>query len=339
MTHDIALPILEFSQAGEARRKTAALVKNLGFNEVTQGKVGIVITEMANNLVRHARDGYLLVRMLEQKGDGVGVEILALDKGPGINNIYQCLQDGYSTAGTAGNGLGAMQRLADVFEIYSVLDQGTVILCQLWNQSEPELLSHSRSPALDVGAICLPLTGEDVSGDAWASQFCGDRHLLLVADGLGHGPQAAAASTEAVRIFRHLPQSSPPEILEAIHAALRSTRGAAVAIAEINLQTQTIHYAGIGNIAGCVLDGDRSVSMVSHNGTAGHEVRKIQAFTYPWLTNGVLVLHSDGLRTQWRFDRYPGLVTQHPSVIAGILYRDFNRGRDDVTVLVARQVT
>jgi hypothetical protein len=77
--------------------------------------------------------------------------------------------------------------------------------------------------------------------------------------------------------------------------------------------------------------------MVSYNGTVGHEVRKIQEFTYQWPQQGLLVMHSDGLKTQWRLDRYPGLMHKHPSLIAGVLYRDFNRGRDDVTVLVARE--
>ena len=75
--------------------------------------------------------------------------------------------------------------------------------------------------------------------------------------------------------------------------------------------------------------------MVSYNGTVGHEVRKIREFTYLWPKGGLLVMHSDGLGTQWRLDRYPGLIARHPSLIAGVLYRDFNRGRDDVTVLVA----
>lgn len=67
-------------------------------------------------------------------------------------------------------------------------------------------------------------------------------------------------------------------------------------------------------------------------------MRKIQPYTYSWLPGGLLVMHSDGLGMQWRIERYPGLINKHPSLIAGILYRDFQRGRDDVIVLVAREV-
>ncbi len=333
MRNSVALPILETSQAGEARRTAVAFASRLGFNETERGKVGLVVTEVANNLVRHAQDGVLLLQALDKNGIA-GVEILALDKGPGIDNISECLQDGFSTAGTSGNGLGAMMRLSAFFDIYSIPKVGTAILCHLWASPLP---ANPPQDNLTLGAVCLPKTGEEVSGDTWASAASDDRTLLLVADGLGHGPLAAQASLEAVRVFRENVHRSPKEIVEATHGALRSTRGAALAIAQIDGERQAIHYAGIGNISGTVVSGSKSYSLVSHNGTVGHEVRKIQEFIYPWSKDGLLVMHSDGLKTQWRLDRYAGLAVKHPSLIAGVLYRDFNRGRDDVTVLVVRE--
>jgi hypothetical protein len=130
---------------------------------------------------------------------------------------------------------------------------------------------------------------------------------------------------------------SPKEILEAAHTALRSTRGAALAIAEVDFERLSVRFAGVGNISGTIFASEKSNSLVSYNGTVGHEVRKIQEFVYQWPKGGLLVMHSDGLATQWRLDRYPGLTAKHPSLIAGVLYRDFNRGRDDVTVLVVRE--
>jgi hypothetical protein len=75
--------------------------------------------------------------------------------------------------------------------------------------------------------------------------------------------------------------------------------------------------------------------MVSMAGTAGFNTRKIRAFDYPF-TQGLIILHSDGLASSWTVDRYPNLATLHPSLIAAILYRDFTRLRDDATVLVAK---
>ncbi|MFE1744080.1 SpoIIE family protein phosphatase [Coleofasciculus sp. H7-2] len=333
MNYPVALPILESSQVGEARRIAIALAHRLGFNETERGQVGIVVTEIANNLVLHAKDGLLLLQALT-KNEIAGIEILALDKGPGISNLSQCLRDGFSTAGTPGNGLGAVNRLSTFFEIHSVPKVGTALLSHLWASSIPAKQSNNN---LEIGVVCLPMTGEEVSGDAWAIDQQPGRSLLLVADGLGHGPLAAQASIEAVRIFRDNVYKSPKEIIEAAHAALRSTRGAALAIAEVDFERLVVRFAGVGNIAGCVFSPEGSYSMVSHNGTVGHEVRKIQEFVYQWPIGGLLVMHSDGLGTQWRLDRYAGLITRHPSLIAGVLYRDFNRGRDDVTVLVTRQ--
>jgi anti-sigma regulatory factor (Ser/Thr protein kinase) len=335
MNNSIALPILESSQAGEARRTAVAFASRLGFNETQRGKVALVVTEVANNLVRHAQDGVLLLQALEQNSIA-GVEILALDKGPGINNLNECLRDGFSTGGTAGNGLGAIERLSALFDIHSVPGVGTALLSRLWASPLPQTRPQDN---LNLGVVCLPKTGEEVSGDTWASAQSDRFHLLLVADGLGHGPLAAQASLEAVRVFRENAHRSPKEIIEAAHAAMRSTRGAAVAIAAIDLERQVLHFAGVGNIVGSIINPAGNSNLVSHNGTVGHEVRKIQEFTYPWSRRGLLVMHSDGLKSQWRLDRYPGLFAQHPTLIAGVLYRDFNRGRDDVTVLVAREET
>jgi serine phosphatase RsbU (regulator of sigma subunit) len=165
----------------------------------------------------------------------------------------------------------------------------------------------------------------------------GDRVLLIVADGLGHGPDAAAASTQAIRLFQTSSYRTPADLLAEMHAALRSTRGAAVAVASLDPNIQEIRYAGIGNISASVVDGEETRSMVSHNGTLGHEMRKIQEFRYSWPAGALVVMHSDGLQTSWRLDRYPGLTSRNPSVIAGTLYRDFSRGRDDVTVLAVRR--
>jgi len=332
MTDLLALPILESSQVAHARRQALALASRLSFNETKRGQVGIVVTEIANNLVQHARDGLLLLQARTSNGIE-GIEILALDKGPGIDNIDKCLSDGFSTAGTAGNGLGAISRLATFFDIYSVPDLGTACLAQLWASPLPV----PSKEKLELGVVCLPMTGEEVSGDAWTSHQDANRSLILVADGLGHGSQAAKASLEAVRILQENTLKSSSSIVEAAHAALRSTRGAAMAIAELDFELQTLRFTGIGNIAGRIFSPEKTYNMVSHNGTVGHEVRKIQEFTYQWLTGSLLIMHSDGLKTQWRLESYPGLISRHPSLIAGVLYRDFNRGRDDVTVLVARE--
>jgi hypothetical protein len=264
------------------------------------------------------------------------VEALVIDKGPGIPDVERALRDGYSTGGTPGTGLGALARVADGFDIYSVAGEGTALLVRVWARgSAPE--RSSAVPSLETGTVCLPRSGETVCGDAWALGRTAGKVVLIVADGLGHGPEAAAASMEAIRVFRKSLSLPPADILAEIHAGLRSTRGAAVAVAALDPNLKEIRYAGVGNIASSIVSGTETRSMVSHNGTVGHEVRKIQEFQYRWPAGALVIMQSDGLQTHWRLDRYPGLVARDPALIAGVLYRDFTRGRDDVTVLAVRQ--
>jgi anti-sigma regulatory factor (Ser/Thr protein kinase) len=323
---------MEASRVGEARRAVTALAGRLGFSEAECGKAALVVTETASNLVKHAREGILVLTPLE-RGRAVGIEVLALDKGPGMGEMARCLRDGFSTAGTPGTGLGAILRLSAFTDIYSHPATGTALLARLWSGRSPP---PSGKLPLDAGAVSVPKAGEEVCGDAWGVEQTRGRGLLLVADGLGHGPLAAEASRTAVRVFRANARSAPAEILRALHGALQSTRGAAIAVAEVDLDAELVRYAGVGNIAGAVLSPGVSRSMVSHNGTVGHGARKFQEFTYPFPAGATLVLHSDGLASRWGLDRYPGLLGQDPSLVAGVLYRDFQRGRDDITVLVAR---
>jgi hypothetical protein len=97
-------------------------------------------------------------------------------------------------------------------------------------------------------------------------------------------------------------------------------------------------YAGVGNISGHLRSAseEKGRGLMSHNGTVGVQVRKIQELNYPLPAQGLLVMHSDGLQSRWSLEKYPGLIGQHPAVIAGVLYRDFTRGHDDVTVAVVR---
>jgi serine phosphatase RsbU (regulator of sigma subunit) len=179
-----------------------------------------------------------------------------------------------------------------------------------------------------------PHRGEKVCGDAWGVVSFDRFTTILVADGLGHGAFAAKASNEAVRFFKEHAEMDPAALLDGVHQALRSTRGAAVAVARVEPENGRVRYAGIGNIAGLIVSGADTQQMVSHNGTAGHQVRRIQEFNYSWRRGSVLVMHSDGLGSRWSLRSYPGLQMRDPAVIAGVLYRDHNRGRDDVSVVV-----
>ena len=121
-----------------------------------------------------------------------------------------------------------------------------------------------------------------------------------------------------------------------MHVAMRSTRGAAVAVAEIDVTQGRVLYAGVGNIAAQIFHHDKTTSLVSLNGTIGAQFRKAQEFIYPWTPGSSLMMHSDGIKSRWSLDRYLGLTERHPTLVAGVLYRDFSRANDDATMLVWR---
>lgn len=326
----VVLPVSDVTQVGEARRALVALGARLGFDEVLSGKLAIVVTEAAGNLVKHAHGGELVVREL---GPGRrGLEVIALDRGPGIADVARALQDGYSTSGTPGGGLGAIRRLTDEFDLYSSPGRGTAVFSRVVADDR----APGPIPRLQAGAICLPMAREEVSGDAWDVRHTPEGARLLVVDGLGHGPDAHRAARR-VMAAAFEERGGPGAVVGACHDALRSTRGAALAVAEVHAARSRVRYAGVGNVTGSILGAARRQNMVSVNGTAGQGTLRVREFEYSWDPASVLVMASDGLGTRWSLDDYPGLASRHPALVAAVLYRDHGRGRDDVTVLAVRE--
>jgi anti-sigma regulatory factor (Ser/Thr protein kinase) len=322
--------VTENSQRGEARRRASAYAEHLGFDDERGGRVALVATELASNLVKHApRGGSLFISLVEREG-AIGVDLVALDAGPGIADERKALEDGFSTAGSAGIGLGAIARLSDSFDLYSSPGKGTVVASRILRDAQ------ARTPKVSVGGVCGMMEGESVSGDDFAIRDVDGRTRIVVADGLGHGSGAAEASAEAIRIFNTRDGDSVGELLDAMHRSLRPTRGAAVAIAELDPERRVLTYAGLGNVTGVVAAVGHTRNLVSHNGTVGHAMRRIQEFTYELPEEAVVVLHSDGITSRWSLDPYAGLSRRSPAVTASVLYRDFLRGRDDATAVVAR---
>ena len=333
MIETVVVTVKENTQPGEARRVAITLARQLGFDEITAGRVAIVVTEAATNIVKHGAGGEIVFRPLQEEGER-GIELLALDKGPGIANLAESRRDGVSRTGSAGTGLGAIGRLADMHEIYSYPERGTAVLARIWQE---RAIAPPAARVL-VGAVSVAMRGETICGDAWSVILNPGGAVVLVADGLGHGLLAANASREAVRVFRKRPIDGPVAVLQTVHAALRSTRGAVGAVAHLDCERRVITYAGVGNIAGVVLSDFERRNMASHSGTLGQVVRTFAEFTYAWPENAMMVLHSDGLVTRWSLDHYPGISAHDASLIAGVLYRDFNRGHDDATVVVIKQL-
>jgi anti-sigma regulatory factor (Ser/Thr protein kinase) len=323
--------IEDSSQTAEARRNARKLAAGVGFDEASAEKLAIVVSEAGTNLLKHAGGGQLLLRIL----DSAEIEVLALDSGPGMTNLDACLRDGYSTSGTNGTGLGAIVRLSRYCDVYSRPGRGTALLARVAPSANGHGGERFTGEPHEIGVVQVARPGEEMCGDQWGVQTSGEHKTLLLADGLGHGPDAAKAANAATAVLENHLDLAPGDLIEAVHLALRSTRGAAVAAARLDRERRIVTFAGLGNISGKIaVPADSERHMVSTNGTAGAEARHIREFSYPCPEGSLVILHSDGIATHWGLSNYPGLAARDPGLIAGVIYRDHTRRNDDATIVV-----
>lgn len=320
------IPVTDLSSVGEVRRTAMLAGQRLDFDETRAGELALLATEVSRNVLLHGRGGQVIVAGIKQGGNHLA-RILAMDRGPGIKDVAQAFTDGYSTAGTMGGGMGAMKRMASAMEVFTG-PSGTIVLIEI---GEP-----AAGTGAEIAGITVPYPGERVCGDGWALHETPERIVTVLVDGIGHGWEAAEAAQEAKATFGKYVDSEPHQILQHIHDALRKTRGAVGAVAEIRPAAQSLVYAGVGNISATLIDADRTRNLVSHNGTLGSILPRLQEFRFEWSRTSILVMHSDGVQTRWDLGAYAGLMAKHPAVIGGALLRDFRRQRDDASVVVIK---
>ena len=310
---------------GNCRRHAVALAARIGFDETASGNVALIATEFATNLVKHAGGGHVYIRALPGAG-GCGLELMSVDRGPGFD-MDVAVRDGFSTSGSPGTGLGAVGRLATQFSVYALPGKGSVQVASVRPQR--------KAAPVSVGALCLAIDGETLCGDGWAVVTRGDADIVMLCDGLGHGPLAAETTDAAIAFLRQAPAQPPEQLLHGMHGALKGTRGAAVALAEVG--PDRVVFAGIGNITAQILSGVKAQGLASLNGIVGHQMVKVKAFAYDYRPGDTLVMHSDGLTGRWKIEDYPGLAFRPPELIAGVLFRDFRRAKDDATIVAYRR--
>ena len=334
VTAHASWPVVDRSHVPVTRHEAQRTATRAGFDETEAHRVGLVATELASNLAKHTSGGgQLLIR--GAGGVDPCVELLAIDRGPGSADVTRSLGDGHSTSGSSGTGLGAAKRLADDFDIYSQPGKGTVVLARL-RASRAAAAATSR---MRIGGISVAMPGETVCGDAWTSTSTQGQTRFVLVDGLGHGVYASDAASAAVRLALARPHDSALDTLKAMHEGTRHTRGAAATVALLDLQSSTVSVSGVGNVSAAIVGLDKTRQAVSLNGTLGHDVRQFREYKYPWEPGAMLVMHSDGLASHWSVDAYPGIRRRDPVLAAALLFRDHQRGRDDVTVVVAAERT
>lgn len=335
---DVAwLSLDEVSDAVAARRAAEQLAQQVGLPVTRVAEVGLAVTELATNVHTHGGGGAILLRSI-RAGGSAAVEVVTVDSGPGIVDVGIARRHRHSTAGTLGVGLGMVARLADQLDIASRPGRGTVLAARFEadRQARPTLAAEAAGPP--AAGISRAASGEDVCGDTYAVRRDGPRISLMVCDGSGRGPLAAAAAREAVRAFTDCTQPvSPPEVaLLRIHRALAGTYGGAVAIAELDPDAHRLRFIGVGNIGGAVVNAREKRRLVSHSGIVGYREPPLQPFDQLLPADSLVILHSDGVSGRWGCDELDQLVTSTPLLTAATLLRDAGIRTDDACVLVGR---
>jgi anti-sigma regulatory factor (Ser/Thr protein kinase) len=313
------------SAASACRSAAASLASRLRFPEARADQLALAVTEAASNLDKHAVQGSMLLRIARSDGRP-GIEMVTIDAGPGLRDMSAALRDGHSTSGTLGIGLGAIRRLADFCDVYSVPGHGTALVARFWPAPPP-------GPVRCAGLV-RPISGETECGDVFGAAETAGAVTGVLCDGLGHGPLAASAATAAVAAVLEDPAAEPAVLVERVHRRIMHTRGAAIGIVQV--AGTAVRFAGLGNIAAVILADGARRSMLSVPGIAGHQARVIRQFDYTAPTGAALVLHSDGISGRWDAAALPGLNLRDPLVVAATLLAQAGTRRDDAGVLVLK---
>ncbi|MFD2571111.1 SpoIIE family protein phosphatase [Spirosoma soli] len=326
-------PVTDGSYVGVIKRTVQLLSTQLGFSAKKVGEVDIIIAELTSNLVKYASDGELLVRPI-RNGTNSGLELISVDSGPGINDLARMMMDGVSTGSSLGHGLGAIKRLADLFQMYSLPGWGTVALVRVYQK--PTIAPITLALA-DVQSVVVPKLGETACGDQVYSRLTTTALKLFLGDGLGHGEPAQSAVLQAIRVLEQQRSSNPAGWLDAVHQSAIGTRGLVGTAAIFEFENRKWKLCGVGNIKTQLSGTYQQKSFIPQNGILGYNLpRTLTEHELPYEPGQCMVMASDGIQTRWNPARYPNISRYSATVLAAAIYKEFARRTDDMSVVVAR---
>lgn len=326
------------------RSKLSAIAQRLGLSDQKREDMLLVASELVSNQVKHA-GGRGLIQVWQQPGPVL--DILALDYGPGIANLSQAEEDGYSSANTLGKGLGSIRRLSDESYIYTQQDasgkskkwSGTVFLARFRpggkkiDYDKGTSAGRDCSTALEIGLFSRSLSDDRYNGDRIYLQKTGDTLRWLHLDGLGHGEQAQAATANLAAFLSRC--NSTNSILTAVDQQLKGTRGAVAITGELGLSGKSLNILGVGDMHAHVMVNEDMHNLSFAPGVLGKEHQRPDPFHLAFGKRCLVISASDGIRRNWDVSNFPGLFHQHPQLIAYTLGNIMGRISDDQSLCVA----
>lgn len=316
----------------ETRRVVRDVAREIGFDSAATEELVLVVSELASNIVKHAREGRLTMRAVSA-GHRRGLEVEAVDRGSGMPDPESAVVDGYSTADTLGFGLGAVRRLTDELSIRSVPGQRTVVSARRWLRQRDV---PARDSSLDIGAATRAHPGmQGVNGDAFVICRAGTFVTVGVIDGVGHGQPAHIAANAARREVEARCHLSLREVFAQAESACHGTRGVAMALARFDCDRSTVQLASVGNVETRVFGMAESLRYAVRRGIVGLNAPVPAVTEQAWPERGVMCIYSDGVQSRWHEDMQ-SLVPMTATEAAALLLRRYSRETDDATIVVVK---
>ncbi|HYG39602.1 MAG TPA: ATP-binding protein [Cytophagales bacterium] len=329
----VSFALSDRSYVSLIKKEIKKIAGNIGFSGNRLAEIEIIIAEITSNIIKYSIDGSILVKHFV-KGTAEGIEIISIDNGPGMTNVSLMVKDGVSTTRTLGQGLGAIKRLSDNFDIYSVPQWGTILLSRVFKNPEANTTSKE---IFNITTLLVPKKGENYCGDGYRYVIKKNSCKILAFDGLGHGPEAQKASEAAIKSFMSTLNIDPGESLRVMNKEIKSTRGGVGMIFSIDLKTNSTSFCGVGNISARILSEGKLKNCISYNGIIGHTFpNSLHTNNTPWNKQDYLILTSDGLKTRWDSSNLTHVLKHDPSIVAASLFKDLSRGNDDSLVIILK---
>ncbi|MBW4890670.1 serine/threonine protein kinase [Mucilaginibacter sp. HMF5004] len=314
------------------KKEIHRIATDAGMNPTRINELDLIVAEMTSNLFKYSDDGEILMGVFANGGSPY-VELISIDNGPGMMNPARMMQDGISTSNTLGHGFGSMKRLSDTFDLYSQIGWGTIVLSRVY--SDPDKIREKEK--LVINPIVVSKPGEKTSGDGFVVKKTDKYIKLMMADGLGHGPEANKAVNEAATAFKVFPDYSPTETLRFIHSSIKKTRGAVINIVGYDYATKTWASAGVGNIALRIAGPVSFRNHMSYNGIVGHNIPgTMNDQHYPADQFNQVMFCSDGIKTRIDMAKYPQMYKHDLAIFAAAIYKDHARRNDDMSVVMVK---
>lgn len=337
MTFHVEPKYLVISNSAEViaiRRIAKDMAHDMGFDEATRTEISLVVSELASNIIKYAQRGIItLTPICHKQREGLMIE--AEDDGEGFNE-QTAMEDGVSTLGTLGVGLGAVNRLMDEFDILQREDHtGTRIVCKRWLHDNSNIAG--KHCPFDFGIISRPKLGETANGDSYVIKQTKAGSLIAVIDGVGHGILAHQAASAARQYVERHAESSLLDIFKGVDRACAATRGVVMAIAVFDWQQQLFRFASVGNIEVSVFNHHHEKpKFIVRRGIVGKHAPQPVITENEWHSGDMLALHSDGISSQWSWSDFSQYANHPAQVIVENIYSANQKDYDDATIILVK---